>query len=145
MGGQALAGASVTRYSEALLPTEFGEFRISVYRPTDAQEQSSEPTDPLRLEEHVAVHLGELGGGEEIFCRIHSECFTSEVLGSLRCDCRDQLDKAMARTAMLTKLYASLDRRHDTLVAQARSSADTARGGRCSAPTLDTAPVGQRY
>ena len=100
--------APLFRYSEAELPTEFGEFRIVVYRtPTGAQ-----GNDPLRIEEHVALYMGDgLGspakegteeapaGVQDVFCRVHSECFTSEVLGSLRCDCREQLDRAMARIA----------------------------------------------
>lgn len=103
MGGPVAADSPhVLRYSEASLPTEFGEFRIAVYRPVDAS-----AADPLRMEEHVALYMGdgigtpaEDGGGvEEVFCRVHSECFTSEVLGSLRCDCREQLDRALARIA----------------------------------------------
>lgn len=92
------------RYSEASLPTEFGEFRIAIYRPVVGDDDA----DPLRIEEHVALYMGDaLGtpangsdsGAESVFCRVHSECFTSEVLGSLRCDCREQLDRAMARIA----------------------------------------------
>ncbi len=101
MGGKvAAAPAPLLRYSESALPTEFGEFRIVVYRPPSGEAGA----DPLRIEEHVVMYMGEdLGvpGGEAegVFCRVHSECFTSEVLGSLRCDCREQLDRAMARIA----------------------------------------------
>ena len=42
---------------------------------------------------------GEVEGGSNVLCRVHSECWTSEVLGSLKCDCRDQLDVALARIA----------------------------------------------
>ncbi len=92
----------LVRYSEASLPTEFGEFQIVVYRTAG----DSGPQDPLRVEEHVALHLGAglgtavpSGGVDSVFCRVHSECFTSEVMGSLRCDCREQLDRALARIA----------------------------------------------
>jgi 3,4-dihydroxy 2-butanone 4-phosphate synthase/GTP cyclohydrolase II len=76
---------SVTRYSEASLPTEHGEFRIAVYRIGD--------------EEAVALWRGEVAGKSGVLARVHSECFTGEVLGSLRCDCRGQLELALARIA----------------------------------------------
>lgn len=99
MGGQVAppSAPGVVRYAEASLPTEFGEFRIAVYRSVDPGVPPA--GDPLRVEEHVAVYTGALAGADGVFCRIHSECFTSEVLGSLRCDCREQLDRAMARMA----------------------------------------------
>ncbi len=73
------------RYAEADLPTEHGTFRILVYR--DGKK------------EHVAMVFGDVRGAEEVMVRVHSECFTGEVLGSLRCDCRDQLDLALSRIA----------------------------------------------
>jgi 3,4-dihydroxy 2-butanone 4-phosphate synthase/GTP cyclohydrolase II len=49
-------------------------------------------------EEHVAIVMGDLGG-DPVLARVHSSCFTGEVMGSLRCDCRAQLDAALARIA----------------------------------------------
>ncbi len=70
-------------YSEAPLPTERGQFRIVVFR------------DRRNGREHVAMVKGEVKGLEGVPVRVHSECLTSEVFGSLRCDCRAQLDRAM--------------------------------------------------
>ena len=50
-------------------------------------------------EEHVAMVLGDLSGDAPVLARIHSSCFTGEVLGSQRCDCKAQLDEALARIA----------------------------------------------
>ncbi len=77
-----------TRYSEAELPTPRGTFRIVVYR------ANGDPKD-----EHVAMVYGDVAGGRDVLCRVHSECFTSEVMASLRCDCREQLDHALERIA----------------------------------------------
>ncbi len=59
------------------------------------------PTSPpdVPAEEHMAIVRGELSGASNVLCRVHSECWTSEVLGSLKCDCRDQLDAALDRIA----------------------------------------------
>src|SRR5688500_13466228 len=79
---------SLTRYAESRLPTVHGDFRLVVYRP-----------DPARAdEEHVAMVIGDVAG-EDVLTRVHSSCFTGEVLGSKRCDCRQQLDAALARIA----------------------------------------------
>jgi GTP cyclohydrolase II len=74
--------AQVEVYSEAPLPTERGLFRVVVFR-----EQASGA-------EHLAMVLGD-PTGEAILARVHSECLTSEVFGSLKCDCRAQLDRAL--------------------------------------------------
>jgi GTP cyclohydrolase II len=79
------AATTVRRYAEAELPTEWGTFRITVYRVS--------PGD----DEHLVISKGELRGAEELPVRVHSECFTGEVLHSLRCDCRDQLSAALER------------------------------------------------
>jgi GTP cyclohydrolase II len=85
----------ITRYSEARLPTLHGEFRVIVYR--TGQPGGAEATAlGLAHEEHVAMVLGDIAGGG-VLTRVHSSCFTGEVLGSLRCDCRAQLDAALAR------------------------------------------------
>jgi GTP cyclohydrolase II len=70
-------------YSESPLPTERGMFRIVVFR------------DRRNGREHVALVKGEVSGKEGVPVRAHSECLTSEVFGSLRCDCRAQLDRAL--------------------------------------------------
>ncbi|HTM22041.1 MAG TPA: GTP cyclohydrolase II [Kofleriaceae bacterium] len=75
----------VERYAEADLPTPFGSFRILVYRNLD--------------KDHVAMVRGDVRGARDVLARVHSECFTGEVLGSQRCDCRAQLDQALARIA----------------------------------------------
>ncbi len=76
---------TVERYAEAQLPTRFGSFRVVVYRELDSDK------------EHLAVIAGEVEGAEDLLVRVHSECLTGEVLHSLKCDCRDQLDLALER------------------------------------------------
>ena len=85
----------LARYSEARLPTPHGEFRVVVYR-TGAPGGMGASAVGLAQEEHVAMVLGD-PAGPGILARVHSSCFTGEVLGSLRCDCRAQLDAALAR------------------------------------------------
>jgi GTP cyclohydrolase II len=48
-------------------------------------------------EEHLAMVRGDVHGGRDVLVRVHSECLTGETLGSLRCDCRDQLETALDR------------------------------------------------
>ncbi|MFO0725532.1 MAG: GTP cyclohydrolase II [Myxococcota bacterium] len=69
--------------SEASLPTEFGAFRVAVFK------------SGLDGKEHVALYRGRLQGAEGVPTRLHSECLTGDVLGSLRCDCRAQLERAL--------------------------------------------------
>ncbi len=85
----------ITRYSEARLPTPHGEFRVVVYRTGDLAGPGASALG-AGPEEHVAMVLGDVAG-TEVLTRVHSSCFTGEVLGSLRCDCRAQLDEALAR------------------------------------------------
>lgn len=68
---------------ETRLPSEYGSFRLHVYRGN------------ISGENHVAVVKGTIAGGEPILVRAHSQCFTGDVLGSLRCDCGPQLHEAM--------------------------------------------------
>ncbi len=77
----------VLRFSEAELPTEYGTFRVVVYR---------EKGSP---HEHCAIVRGEVAGRADVLTRVHSECLTGEVLHSLKCDCREQLDLALRRIA----------------------------------------------
>jgi GTP cyclohydrolase II len=83
---------NLIRYADAELPTAHGTLRVLVYRDDSVGEH--EPA-----EEHVAIVAGDVSGGTNILCRVHSECWTSEVLGSLKCDCREQLDAAIERIA----------------------------------------------
>ncbi|MEZ4286670.1 MAG: GTP cyclohydrolase II [Polyangiales bacterium] len=76
---------STVRYSSAEVPTEFGNFRVVVYQ------------EPAEKKEHVAIIKGDIEGAEDVLLRVHSECLTGEVLHSMKCDCRDQLDLALKR------------------------------------------------
>lgn len=75
----------VRREAEVRLPTAFGEFTAYGYRST---------VDGV---EHVALVHGEVGEGEDVLVRIHSECLTGDVFHSLRCDCGPQLEASMRR------------------------------------------------
>ncbi|RKY60877.1 MAG: bifunctional 3,4-dihydroxy-2-butanone-4-phosphate synthase/GTP cyclohydrolase II [Candidatus Neomarinimicrobiota bacterium] len=77
----------IERISEAELPTKVGKFKIIVY------------VDHLTEKEHVALVMGDISGSEPVMVRVHSECLTGDVFGSLRCDCGDQLDRAMRMIA----------------------------------------------
>jgi len=78
--------------ASAELPTRFGMFSTHVFRTT-------EPGDGTCFKEHVALVYGQIRGHENVPVRMHSECMTSEVFGSLKCDCKEQLDHAMAEVA----------------------------------------------
>ena len=71
------------RKAVAKLPTAYGNFDIYGY------------VNDITGEHHVALVCGDIGNGEDILCRVHSECLTGDVFGSGRCDCGDQLHKAM--------------------------------------------------
>ena len=77
----------VHRVAEAKLPTRYGEFKAIAYRST---------TDP---DEHVALVLGDVVNDEPVLVRVHSECLTGDVFGSLRCDCGEQVAMAMQTIA----------------------------------------------
>ncbi|MDC0769703.1 GTP cyclohydrolase II [Streptomyces sp. HD] len=81
----ALAEPTVRREAEVHLPTVHGAFTAYGYRST---------VDGV---EHVALVHGEIGDGEDVVVRIHSECLTGDVFHSLRCDCGPQLDAALER------------------------------------------------
>jgi GTP cyclohydrolase II len=68
--------------AEARFPTRFGEFRLIGFEGPDG-------------EEFIACVRGDLAGERGVPVRLHSECFTGDVLGSFRCDCRDQLEAAL--------------------------------------------------
>ena len=71
------------REASAKLPTCHGDFQIYGY------------VNDITGEHHVALVCGEIGDGEDILCRVHSECLTGDVFGSARCDCGEQLHTAM--------------------------------------------------
>src|SRR5271165_1101949 len=79
--------------AKATLPTRYGELVTHVFR-SMAPREPDEP--PL---EHVALVFGDVRGQAEVLVRVHSECITSEVFGSLKCDCKEQLDASMAAIA----------------------------------------------
>ncbi|WP_344173140.1 bifunctional 3,4-dihydroxy-2-butanone-4-phosphate synthase/GTP cyclohydrolase II [Pilimelia columellifera] len=77
----------VERVVEARIPTGHGVFRAVGYRAA---------FDPS---EHIALVCGDIGAGQDVLVRVHSECLTGDVFGSLRCDCGPQLDAALAAVA----------------------------------------------
>lgn len=77
----------VVQEAKAKLPTEYGDFDIYGY------------INDITGEHHVALVRGEIGDGENVLCRVHSECLTGDVFGSQRCDCGPQLHAAMSKIA----------------------------------------------
>ncbi len=77
----------VERVAEAKLPTKYGEFVAIAYR---------SKVDP---DQHVALVKGDISGEEPVLVRVHSECLTGDVFGSLRCDCGGQIAMAMEKIA----------------------------------------------
>ncbi len=73
----------VERVASAHMPTRYGDFRIMPY------------VNKLNGEHHVALVKGDIGNGEDVLTRVHSECLTGDAFGSLRCDCGEQLQAAM--------------------------------------------------
>lgn len=69
------------------MPTKYGNFMAHCY------------INRLTGEHHVALVMGEIADGENVLCRVHSECLTGDVFGSLRCDCGQQFDAAMKMIA----------------------------------------------
>ncbi|ANE55087.1 GTP cyclohydrolase II [Methylomonas sp. DH-1] len=75
--------ADVSQITSARIPTAYGEFRLCYYQ------------NSLDHKEHLAFVAGNVAGAERVLVRIHSECFTGDVLGSRRCDCGEQLDRSL--------------------------------------------------
>jgi 3,4-dihydroxy 2-butanone 4-phosphate synthase/GTP cyclohydrolase II len=75
----------VVRVAETNLPTKYGDFRLFAYE------------SELDNQCHVALVKGAVAGQENVLVRVHSECLTGDVLGSLRCDCGEQLAAALKR------------------------------------------------
>ena len=84
---QGETNAQLTKVAEADFPTVFGHFRIFGF------EGRSEASG---TEEFVAIAMGDLADGRPVLARIHSQCLTGDVFHSLRCDCRTQLELAIA-------------------------------------------------
>ena len=76
----------IEKYAETRLPTKYGDFQCAVYRDRNGKE-------------HLAMVKGDVAGKPDIMCRVHSECLTSEVFGSTKCDCKAQLDMALEKIA----------------------------------------------
>ncbi len=75
----------IRRIAEADLPSHYGRFRLVAYETTDG------------METHIALVKGDVDTEEPVLVRVHSQCLTGDVLGSLRCDCGDQLHEAMMK------------------------------------------------
>ena len=77
----------VTRIAEASLPTEHGQFQAFVFESV------------LDGEQHMALVYGDIADAGDVLVRVHSECLTGDVFGSMRCDCGPQLETALAKVA----------------------------------------------
>lgn len=75
----------ITRVTEAKMPTKHGEFKMTGY------------VNTLNGEHHIALVKGDVSDGKPVLVRVHSECLTGDALGSLRCDCGEQLEAAMTK------------------------------------------------
>ncbi|MCI9086212.1 MAG: bifunctional 3,4-dihydroxy-2-butanone-4-phosphate synthase/GTP cyclohydrolase II [Clostridia bacterium] len=73
----------MVRVTQAQLPTKYGNFNIYGYK------------NIINGNHHVALVMGDVSDGEPVLCRVHSECLTGDVFGSCRCDCGEQLAKAL--------------------------------------------------
>ena len=72
-------------YASAKMPTRYGDFKISTF------------VNKITKNHHIVLTKGDIENGEDILCRIHSECLTGDALGSKRCDCGEQYDFAMRK------------------------------------------------
>lgn len=75
----------VVKEACAKMPTKYGDFQIHGY------------VNDITGEHHVALVKGDIGNGEDVLCRVHSECLTGDTFGSMRCDCGNQLQAAMTQ------------------------------------------------
>ena len=77
----------VKRAASTQLPTEYGEFQLHAFE------------NQIDKQTHIALVCGDIGDGQDVLVRVHSQCLTGDVLRSVRCDCGAQLDKALCRIA----------------------------------------------
>ena len=82
-----MTNPTVHRQVVARIPTRYGTFQLMLF------------TNNYDHKEHMALVMGDVMDRENVIVRVHSECFTGDVLGSLRCDCGEQLDRAMQMVA----------------------------------------------
>ena len=75
----------VTCVTQAKLPTKYGEFKIMGF------------INKLNGEHHVALVKGDIRDGQDVLCRVHSECLTGDAFGSMKCDCGEQLSAALMK------------------------------------------------
>ena len=87
VGGPAPALPAVREITHARIPTAVGAFQLRLY------------ANDVDHKEHLALVAGDLGDGASVLVRVHSECFTGEVVGSLRCDCGPQLARSIELVA----------------------------------------------
>lgn len=78
-----MSKSTVSRLTSARIPTAYGDFQLCYYSNTQDNK------------EHLAFVMGNVSDAENVLVRIHSECFTGDVLGSRRCDCGEQLDRSL--------------------------------------------------
>jgi 3,4-dihydroxy 2-butanone 4-phosphate synthase/GTP cyclohydrolase II len=78
---------TVEKMVTSRIPTRQGEFKLCLYR-SNADDK-----------EHLALVMGEVAGKSRVLVRVHSECFTGDVISSLRCDCGEQLNRALSMIA----------------------------------------------
>ena len=89
---------TVKKTAEANLPTRYGKFRILIY-------------EDEKKREHTALIRGEVGKDVPCLVRVHSQCLTGDTLGSKKCDCGEQLDKALQQLSDEHRIVVLL---HDT-------------------------------
>ncbi|MCM8780766.1 MAG: GTP cyclohydrolase II, partial [Candidatus Omnitrophica bacterium] len=102
----------IERLVETTLPTEFGTYRLILYR------------DLIEYKPHIALIMGDCSDGEPVLVRVHSECLTGDVFGSLRCDCGKQLKNAMqliSRKGQGVLLYMNQEGRGIGLIEKIRA------------------------
>src|SRR5262245_44837503 len=79
LGRESEPGMEVSRYAEADLPTVHGPFRVLVYRASEGTGPAAPGAPGEPVQEHMALVRGDVSGASNVLCRVHSECWTSEV------------------------------------------------------------------
>jgi len=104
--------SAVTRVASTKLPTEYGEFRLHAFE------------NEIDKDTHIALVCGDIGSGQDVLVRVHSQCLTGDAFRSTRCDCGAQLDEALRRIAREGRgvlLYLSQEGRGIGLVNKIRA------------------------